>query len=293
MKPLFKRSSTSIWSFLFFVALSIYLMFLDHHQSAITKQLRNWLSIPVEPLRLFVVTPFNVAQNFTENLASQESLLKENEQLEKKQAALSIRLEKLQALEQENARLHALLNTMPQIDGRVSGAKIVSINLESSNQTSLILNKGSLDNVFVGQPVLDAHGLLGQIIRTDYFSSVVLLVTDLKSAIPVEVVRTGERGILMGAGSLDVLMLSNLPKTCDIAPGDLLVTSSLGGNFPAGYPVGTIQSVKDEPSEMFAQIRVSPVAHIEQDREVFLLWPNDNKPNSSLMPVSSKIKVPS
>lgn len=284
MTPLFKRSSVFGRHWLFFVVVSILLIFFDHRGSNVTHQIRVALSIPLETIRIVTSTPFKWSHQFIQNLSSHQNLVEENEQLRQKESLLSLRLEKWKALVRENKQLHALLNTVPQIDGKVSGATIVAINIQSGNQT-LILNKGRSEGVFVGQPVLDSNGLIGQVIRTDWYSSVVLLITDLKSAIPAEVARTGEQGILVGTGSISVLKLNNLSKTTRVKKGDKLITSGLGGHFPGGYPVGKIKSIKNISTNIFAQIIVSPITHVDANRPVFLLWPNP-KPHSFIEPIS-------
>jgi rod shape-determining protein MreC len=282
MVLLFKRSSKTIWHFFFFVVLSLSMIFLDYSRNVLTENLRNYLSIPIRPMQLLAEMPLNWIQSLKEHNTSYFLLRQENERLRHEHELLLVRFEKWRALKQENKQLHALLNTVSEIDGRVLGAK--AINILSSNSSKFMLNKGRLDGVFTGQLVLDTKGVVGKVIRVDYFSSVVELIFDLKSAIPVEVVRTGEQGILVGTGSMEILQLNNLPKTSTVSVGDLLVTSSLAENFPAGYPVGTIRAKRNNSSEMFAEITVSPVAEIQKNREFFLLWPNV-KQNSYVVPV--------
>lgn len=282
MVLLFKRSSKTIWYFFFFVVLSLSMIFLDYSRNVLTENLRNYLSIAIRPMQLLAEMPLNWIQSLKEHNTSYFLLRQENERLRQEHELLLVRFEKWRALKQENKQLHALLNTVSEIDGRVLGAK--AINIQSSNSSKFMLNKGRLDGVFTGQLVLDTKGVVGKVIRVDYFSSVVELIFDLKSAIPVEVVRTGEQGILVGTGSMEILQLNNLPKTSTVSVGDLLVTSSLAENFPAGYPVGTIRAKRNNSSEMFAEITVSPVAEIQKNREFFLLWPNV-KQNSYVVPV--------
>lgn len=253
-------------------------MLLDHRESAITAKIRISLSFLVEPIRLLAHAPFDITQTVNKNMISRESLLIVNSQLQQKQALLQVKLQRTAMLQQENVQLRALLNTLPKIDGRVSGAEILSTHMQTGNQL-LLLDKGKSSGVFVGQSVLDSHGLLGQIIRVDWFHSIVLPVTDLKSAVPVEVLRTGEKGIVSGTGQLDTLLLNNVPKTAHLKKNDLIVTSTLGKHFPAGYPVGIIRMIKKNDSDMFAQISVSPVTTLQHDRFVFLLWPG-TKPQS-------------
>lgn len=310
MTPLFKRSSVFGRHWLFFIVVSALLIFFDHRGSEITDKIRLYLSIPLESVRGLVNAPFEWGHQLALNLSSHKNLVEENKQLRQKEALFSLRLEKWKALERENKQLHALIGTMPQIDGKVLGANILSINVQSGNQT-LVLNKGRSEGVFVGQPVLDSNGLIGQVIRADWYSSVVLLVTDLKSAVPVEVARTGEQGILVGTGSISCLKLNNLSKTTRVRIGDKLLTSGLGGHFPPGYPVGKVISVKhtniysqklnlpnknnheiieetedsSEQNSIFAQIIVVPITHIEVNRPIFLLWPPP-KPHSAIAQIT-------
>lgn len=289
MPSLIRRTSTSVGYFFFLGALSLLLLFLDHRNSLLTQYLRNGLSFPAKPIHWLVNAPFHLTESLSSQLTSHQTMLDENAKLRQKYNQMLIYLETLETLKQENSKLHALLDTRPAIDGHVSGARIISSSLLTGTQT-LILDKGRFDGIHIGQSVLDAHGLLGQIIRLDYFNSVVLPITDIKSAIPVEVVRTGEKGILTGTGSLTSLQLNNLPKTTHAQKNDLLVTSSLGQHFPAGYPIGYIHSVNKKPSEMFAKIDVSPSATIQADRVVFLLWPNP-KPHSHILSIPSRIQT--
>ncbi len=284
MTPLFKRSSVFGRHWLFFIVVSAVLIFFDYRGSNVTDQIRIYLSIPLQPLRILTTAPFEWTHQLIQNISSHENLVAENEHLRQQEALSSLRLKKTKVLERENKRLHALLNTTPLIDGKVSGATILSINIQSGNQT-LLLNKGRSEGVFVGQPVLDSNGLIGQVIRADWFTSVVLLITDLKSAVPVEVARTGEQGILVGTGMPNHLKLNNLSKTTRIQKGDELLTSGLGGHFSGGYPVGKVRSIKKSSTNMFAQIVVSPITNIEVNRPVFLLWPSA-KPHSFIEPIS-------
>jgi rod shape-determining protein MreC len=105
-------------------------------------------------------------------------------------------------------------------------------------------------------------------------TSTVLLISDSKSAVPVLNNRTGERAILVGTNSLDQLSLINLPKTASIHPGDVLVTSGLGGRYPEGYPVGKVEKVSSIPGEDFVKVMVSPIALLNRNRLVLLIWPD-------------------
>ena len=139
----------------------------------------------------------------------------------------------------------------------------------------LILNKGSRDGVFVGQPVLDAKGVMGQIIDVGLMTSTILLISDAKCAVPIRNNRTGERAILVGTNSMTHLSLIHLPGTSSIVKGDLLVTSGLGRRYPEGYPVGRVEDITHKPGDEFMTVRVAPIARLNRNRLVLLIWPEE------------------
>ena len=151
-------------------------------------------------------------------------------------------------------------------------AEILAVAASSTRQL-LVLNKGSRDGVTVGQPVLDAKGVMGQIIDVGSMTSTVMLISDARCAVPIRDDRTGERGILVGSNDMNHLMLINLPKTSAVAVNDLLVTSGLGRRYPEGYPVGRVEKIVRIAGEDFITILVSPVAELNRSRLVLIIWP--------------------
>ena len=137
----------------------------------------------------------------------------------------------------------------------------------------LVLDKGTRDGIYIGQTVLDAQGIMGQVIQANALTSRMLLITDTRSGVPIQIVRNGVRGIVVGNGRQGDLSLINLPVTTDVQVGDVLVSSSLGARYPAGYPVGTVSAVLHEPGERFATITVKPSAHVDRSQPVILVWP--------------------
>jgi rod shape-determining protein MreC len=151
----------------------------------------------------------------------------------------------------------------------------------------VVLDKGLHDGVFIGQPVLDANGVLGKVIQLGPWTSRVLLVNDNHSGVPVQITRNGIRAIAMGDSYSGKLKLVNIPQTVDVIAGDMLVTSGLGENFPAGYPVGQVLSVVKDPGMQFAAIDVQPSAHADRSRQVLLVWPNQNQKAADAHPQGS------
>jgi len=145
----------------------------------------------------------------------------------------------------------------------------------------VILDKGSSDGIYVGQPVLDAYGVMGQVISVGHGTSRVLLISDRQSAIPVQNNRSGLRAIVRGNGYAGNLNVLYVPDTADFKVGDLLITSGLGQRYPANYPLGTVTEVKHAPSERFAKITVTPKAHINRSNQVLLVWPEHKKVRAS------------
>jgi rod shape-determining protein MreC len=184
---------------------------------------------------------------------------------------LSARIQQLASLETENMRLRDLLGSSFKIGERVLIAEILSVDMASYRQQVLI-NKGTSSGVFVGQPVLDANAVMGQVIQTNPFSSTVLLITDSDHALPVEVNRNGLRTIATGTGLGQELELLHIPKNADVRVGDLLVTSGMGGRFPAGYPVARVTQVRHSPDNPFTVVTAEPTARLDRSREVLLVW---------------------
>jgi rod shape-determining protein MreC len=174
------------------------------------------------------------------------------------------------ALEAENAHLRER-DALPPVAERWLAAEIVSIQ-QSSLRQKLLINRGAANGVFVAQAVLDDKGLIGQTTHVGPWSAEVILITDPEHAVPVRVERTGLRTIAVGAGDASSLALPYLPGNADIKTGDLLVTSGLGGVFPEGYPVAKVTEVHRDAVQPLAQVRAQPLAHLDTDTEVMLVW---------------------
>jgi rod shape-determining protein MreC len=195
----------------------------------------------------------------------------QNEALRRENLVLNARLQQLHALESENMRLRDLLGSSFRIGERVLIAEILAVDLDPGRR-QVVVNKGSSSGVFVGQPVLDANAVMGQVVRTSPVSSTVLLITDSEHALPVEVNRNGLRTIARGTGVGQDLELLHIPKNADVRLGDLLVTSGMGGRFPRGYPVARVTGVRHDPDDPFTVVTAEPTARLDRSREVLLVW---------------------
>ncbi len=245
-------------------------MVIDHRQHHL-ESIRATLSLIIYPLQYAVSLPFSAADWAGEKLSTREKLLEENAQLRMQQKLLMAQLQKLSALKVENIRLRELLKSSKNITEHVLIAELLAVDLEPFTR-KIVINKGSSDEVYRGQPLLDAEGIMGQIIHVNPFSSTAMLITDPNHAIPVHVNRNGLRAIALGTGAPDVLDIPYLPNSADIEEGDLLTSSGLGGRFPRDYPVAKVTTVVKDPSKPYAVVKAKPTALLETSREVLLVW---------------------
>jgi len=245
-------------------------MTLDHRQHH-ADTLRATLSLVMYPIQAIVGLPASTGNWLAENLSSRQTLLSHNKELRDEQLLLKIKMQKLESLEAENQRLRELLGSSFKVGEKTLIAELVAVDMDPFSQ-QLLLNKGSLDKVYSGQPILDANGVMGQVLDVGPVSSTAILITDPSHAIPVEVNRNGLRAIALGIGDTNQLDLPHIPNNADIKTGDLLVTSGLGGRFPAGYPVARVTAVTNNPGASFASVAAKPTAKLLSTREILLVW---------------------
>jgi rod shape-determining protein MreC len=247
-------------------------MTVDHRQQHLDS-VRATLSVVVYPLKWLVDLPGATGQWFRESLSTRRQLQEENASLRTQHLVLNTQLQKLEALEAENRRLRALLDSSFQVGNRPKLiAALLSVDMDPYRH-QIEINKGSLDRLFEGQPLLDSKGVMGQLIHVGPFTATAMLITDPSHAIPVQINRTGLRTIALGTGSIDRLELPHIPTNADVRVGDLLVSSGLGGRFPPGYPVAEVVSVEQDPGNTFSEVIARPRAHLDRSREVLLVWP--------------------
>lgn len=233
--------------------------------------LQSSLSVVATPFYALADIPGRVSNWGSDNFVSREKLLKDNRQLKAEALLLKAKVQKLAALEAENVRIRELLNSSALLDETVLVAELIGVSPDPLHH-EIIINKGVKDQLFVGQPVLDANGLMGQVVKVGPAHSRVLLITDATHAIPVQVNRNGVRSIAEGVGVLHELTLRHVSATTDIKVGDLLVSSGLGGRFPAGYPVAEVIEVTVDPGQSFAIVRAKPSAQLDRSRHVLLVF---------------------
>ncbi len=249
--------------------MAIALMMMDYQRDYLTG-LRTTLSAVLYPVQALVDLPRSGGNWARETFSTRQQLQEENASLRAKNLLFQSRLQKYDALLAENNRLRELLDSSSKVNEDVLIAEIMSIDLEPFSRR-IIINRGDVDGVHLEQPLLDANGVLGQVISMGAFSSTAMLITDPNHALPVQSVRTGARAIAVGVAKGDQLKLEHIPNNANIKIGDVLVTSGLGGRFPVGYPVGRITDFEIDPSQPFAKVSAKPSADIEHVREVLLV----------------------
>lgn len=257
----------------FFALVSIVIMVVDHRQQHLD-DLRSALSLLLYPVQQLTTLPRTGGEWLAEGFTSRRDLQEENANLKTQQILLQAQLQKLDALQAENIRLRDLLDSSIRVGEKVLIAEILSVDLNPFNR-QIVINKGTRHGVYAGQPLLDAEGVMGQVVSASPLTSIAMIISDPSHAIPVTVNRNGLRAIAIGTGTSNKLDLPHIPNNADIREGDLLITSGLGGRFPPNYPVATVTEVMINPSEPFAHVKAEPTARLDRSREVLLVWHAD------------------
>ena len=243
MKPIFGKAPPLGIRLALAVIASMTLILVDGQTSSMTKA-RSVMETAVGGLYYLANGPRTVLDGVSSNLVDTNKLLIENkvlrEQLREKNADLLL----LDQLKVENQRLRLLLNSPLRTDEYKKIAEVLTAETDVYRQ-QVVINQGERDGAYVGQPVIDEKGMIGQIISAS------------------------------GTGHSDELTLDNVPRSVDIEKGDLLVTSGLGGRFVEGYPVAVVQSVSRDGSNYFATVKAKPLAELDRLRYLLLLWPSN------------------
>jgi rod shape-determining protein MreC len=269
-RPIIGRGPSLGARFFFLALVSVGVMVLDHRQGHLDT-LRQWLLSSVYPVFRAVDVPFNAWDWVGATFADRDRLREENTALAADLRVARLRLQRLESLTEENRRLRDLRTASAGIAERSLIAEILRVDLDPFRHRVLV-NKGSDAEVYKGQAVLSADGVFGQVVRAGAGAAEVILITDSEHATPVQVNRNGLRSIAVGTGDITKLTLPFLTVDADLKVGDLLITSGLGGIYPAGYPVGEITRVERDAAQTFAIVEARPLARLDRDREVLLIW---------------------
>ncbi|MGN8343526.1 rod shape-determining protein MreC [Pseudomonas sp. SMV71] len=276
MKPLFAKGPSLGVRLLVLAVLSVALMVVDA-RFTLLKPVRSQMSLVLMESYWITDLPQRLWQGVASQFGSRTELVAENEKLKTENLLLQGRMQKLAALTEQNVRLRELLNSSALVNEKVEVAELIGMDPNPFTHRILI-NKGERDGVVLGQPVLDARGLMGQVVELMPYTARVLLLTDTTHSIPVQVNRNGLRAIASGTGNPERLELRHVADTADIKEGDLLVSSGLGQRFPAGYPVATVKEVIHDSGQPFAIVRAVPTAALNRSRYLLLVFSDNRTP---------------
>jgi rod shape-determining protein MreC len=261
---------------LFFLGVvSVVVMMLDH-RGGYLETARLWMSAAANPIYAVVQTPYQLWSWLTGSFADRGRLRTENAQLAEQLRVARTQLLRFESLNEENRRLREIREASKGLSERTLIAEIINVSVQPFRHM-VVINKGADDGVFRGQPVLDAFGVVGQVMQVGKSTATLILITDTEHAVPVQVNRNGIRSIAMGTGESTKLSLPYLTVESDVQRGDLLVSSGLDEIFPPGYPVATVTKVERNPTDTFALVEAKPLAQLDRDREVLLLWTDKPK----------------
>lgn len=251
-------------------ALSVALMILDHRGHHLEK-IRAGLNVLAYPIQLIAAAPAYVGGGIADFFTTRGTLRQDNEKLLAERQVLNAKVQQFDALEEENARLRRMLGSAAQVADKALAAELIEVSSEPFTR-KIVVAKGGRDGVYVGQSVIDAHGIMGQVTQVASQVSRVTLITDAGHAIPVLDNRSGLRMLVFGTGDPDTLKVPYLTSASDIKEGDLLVSSGMGGTFPPGYPVAQVSRIVNDPNEAFLAITAKPAAQLNHGKQVMLIW---------------------
>ena len=274
-RPIIGRGPPLGATLFFLGVISVIVMVLDHRGGYLDTA-RLWMSAAANPIYTVVQTPGQLWRWITGSFADRSQLRTENAQLTEQLRIARTQLLRFESLNEENRRLREIREASKGVSERTLIAEIISVSVNPFRHM-VVINKGADDGVFRGQPVLDAFGVVGQVMQVGKTTATLILITDAEHAVPVQVNRNGIRSIAMGTGEAAKLSLPYMTVESDVRKGDLLVSSGLDAIFPAGYPVATVTKVERNSADTFATVEAKPLAQLDRDREVLLLWADKPK----------------
>lgn len=267
--PFFNRGPSPAVRLVFFVVLSLLLLFIDARYRYL-ESARSALSVLVSPIQRLATLPGALWRQADDFLAAQHNLVEDNRLLHQQHERDAAQLSQLQALQLENLQLRSLLALQQRGNPAAQAAEVVYAERDVFKRKVLI-DKGADAGVQIGQVVIDDVGIVGQITRVYPWLSEATLITEKDHAVPVQVLRNGLRTIVFGAGDTSQLALRYMPISSDIQNGDMLVTSGIDGVYPPGIPVARVVRIERDPAYPFARITCLPVAGVDNHRHLLIL----------------------
>ena len=239
-------------------------------QDGYTKTLRTYLSVLAYPITYVSNLPKNSIEGLRISLSDRSSIIDQNKKLKEENIQLKSDLQRVYKLDAENKRLYELLGSYPDRQKNFLFADIIASSTVPDRH-QITINKGSDDGINVGDAVADPDGIIGHVIRDQFFSSEILLISDLEHAIPIEIINTGERAIAYGSGDMNRLEIRSIPPNSKAKIDDVVITSGLGGRYPEGFPIGEISEIERTEGENFLTINLSPFADLKIINEIWVI----------------------
>jgi rod shape-determining protein MreC len=267
---LFAEGGGGTLRLLFYLGMAVALMVADH-RGGYLERVRHAAGLLVEPLYLVASSPARLATYLHDTFAERRQLVGENEALRQSLLVSQARLTSLSSLQDENRRLRELLDGTRGYRLKIQLASVMDVDLDPFRHR-ILLDIGDRAGVRAGLALIDSQGLVGQVVSTTQLNATAVLISDPGHAVPVQVLRSGLRTIAYGTGQTDRLELPNIPLSADVRKGDRLVTSGIGGRFPAGFPVAEVIDVQTDETRVFVIAQARPVAALERSGEVLLVW---------------------
>jgi rod shape-determining protein MreC len=268
--PLFGESGAGAFKLLLYLLVAVGLMLADHRGGHLDA-FRAWMGLLAEPIYWLAGSPVRMTRAVHDNVTSRQQLIGERDRLSEELLVVGARLARLEAVQRENEDLRHLLHGTRGLNLRVQLAGIADVELDPFRHR-VLLDIGARHGVHEGLAIIDAGGVFGQVVAVTPLRSTALLATDPSHAVPVQVRRSGLRTIAYGTGERDRLTVPNIPQSADIRVGDLLLTSGIGGRFPAGLPVATVTRVAPEATHLFIEADAKPLAALDRSGQVLLVW---------------------
>ncbi len=269
MKSIFSSGSSLYLRLLIVAVLSAALILIDKTTDWLDPAKRV-IGLTTIPFYHLLDIPYETAEVVDDMLTSRTELVEMNNKLLSENIILKKNMQRMAALTAENIRLRETLGASKRVDIGHMLTEVVSVDPDPFVHRTVV-DLGLNHGVEEGWPVIDAKGLIGQVVEVGYHYSRVLLITDSTHAVPVEVNRNGTRAIAVGTGDINELKLIYVADTADVVEGDLLITSGLGGKFPQGYPVARVSSVYHDPGRPYALVKALPVAELDRSRQWLIL----------------------
>ncbi|MGB5445859.1 MAG: rod shape-determining protein MreC [Psychromonas sp.] len=278
MKKIFTRGPSFLLRLSIVVVISVFLFIADGKFNLFASS-RIYLNSLVSPVQYVADVPQNLFSAISDNVMTRHELRSRNLQLEMDNLHLKADRLLLTQLENENKQLRKLLNSERTYTNKRMIAEVMSMRSDPFTH-QLLINKGAVHGVYIGQPVINEEGVVGQVSQVGSTTSRVLLIVDVSHGIPVRVQRNDLTAVLHGSGDWNKLIVPFIQSNADLEEGDLLITSGLGGRFPAGYPVARVSHFNYREGAPYAEVIATPIAHLDRSRYLLLLW-NDPQYNES------------